>query len=92
MLVYFFHAWYLDDGALAGKSSSVLKTFDLLQSLGPPLGFFVNLKKCELFGHCDLSQFPVAIQTSIIPNMEIFVSPVGDADFCTQFVLKKHKH
>lgn len=41
----FLHAWYLDDGALTGKSSSVLKALDTLQSLGPPLGFFINLKK-----------------------------------------------
>ena len=36
----FFHAWYLHDDALAGKSSSVLKALDILQLLGPPLGLF----------------------------------------------------
>ena len=64
----FLHAWYLDHGALAGKSSSVLKELDILQSLGPPLGFVISgLKlKFELLGHCDCSNI------KIISNMEIF--------------------
>ena len=85
------HAWYLDDGALAGKSSSVLNAFNILQSLGPSLGLFINLKKCELFGCGDLSQFPVLVPSFNAPNMEILGSPIGDAVFCSQFVAKKHK-
>ena len=71
------HAWYLDDGALAGKSSSVLNAFNILQSLGPSFG--------------DLSQFPVSVPSFNVPNMEILGSPIGDAVSCSQFVAKKHK-
>ena len=85
------HAWYLDDGALRGKSSSVLNAFNILQSLGPSLGLFINLKKCELFGCGDLSQFPVSVPSFNVPNMEILGSQIGDAVFCSQFVAKKHK-
>ncbi|KAL5457740.1 hypothetical protein EMCRGX_G035030 [Ephydatia muelleri] len=43
------NAWYLDDGSIAGESSSVLRGLTIIQAQGPSLGFFVNLKKCELF-------------------------------------------
>eukprot|EP00731_Ephydatia_muelleri_P016404 Em0009g828a len=41
-------AWYLDDGSIAGESSSVLRALTIIQAQGPSLGFFVNLKKCEI--------------------------------------------
>ena len=80
------HAWYLDDGALAGKSSSVLNALNILQSLGPFLGLFINLKKCELLGCGDLSQFPVSVPYFNVPNMEILGSPISDVVFCSQVV------
>eukprot|EP00731_Ephydatia_muelleri_P027927 Em0019g800a len=38
-----FHAWYMDDGALAGPRSSVMNVLALLQELGPPLSLHVNI-------------------------------------------------
>ena len=85
------NAWYLDDGSMAGESSSVLRGLTIIQAQGPSLGFFVNLQKCELFSVSDLSSFPPSIQTSNQPNMEILGAPIGDAEFCRQFFASKHQ-
>ena len=37
-------AWYLDDGSIAGESSSVLRALTIILAQGPSLGFHVNLK------------------------------------------------
>ena len=42
-------AWYLDDGALAGTRSAVLRALHVIEELGPALGLHVNLAKCEMF-------------------------------------------
>ena len=52
-----FHAWYMDDGALAGPRSSVMNVLALLQELGPPLGLRVNIHKYEVFSHSSLDIF-----------------------------------
>ena len=44
-----FHAWYLDDGALASPRSSLCSVLTLIQDLGPPLGLHNNISKCEVF-------------------------------------------
>ena len=82
------NAWYLDDGSIAGESSSVLRGLIIIQAQGPSLGFFVNLKKLVV---SDLSSFPPSIQTSNQPNMEILGAPIGDAEFCRQFFASKHQ-
>ena len=43
-----FQAWFLDDGVLAGKKSSALRTVSILEEFGSSLGIFVNLSKCEI--------------------------------------------
>ena len=54
-----FHAWFLDDEVLAGTKSAVLQMMRLIEELCP-LGIFINLAKCELFIHNELSStFPV---------------------------------
>ena len=83
--------WYLDDGSMAGESSSVLRALIIIQAQGPSLGFYINLKKCELFGVGDLSSFPPSMQTSKLPNIEILGAPIGDAEFCKQFFANKHQ-
>ena len=45
MMAILFQAWYLDDGALAGKKSSALT---LIQEIGPMLDLHVDIEKCEL--------------------------------------------
>ncbi|KAL5503174.1 hypothetical protein EMCRGX_G010082 [Ephydatia muelleri] len=62
--------WYLDDGSMAGESSSVFRALIIIQAQGPSLGIYINLNKCELFGVGDLSLFPLSIQTSKLPNIE----------------------
>ena len=84
-----FHAWYMDDGALAGPMSSVMNVLALLQELGPPLGLHVNIRKCEVFSQSSLDIFPAGIKKSNNPNIEILGSPIGDADFCHQFISHK---
>ena len=38
-------AWYLDNRALAGTCSAVLRALHLIEELGPALGLHVNLAK-----------------------------------------------
>ncbi|KAL5479843.1 hypothetical protein EMCRGX_G023432, partial [Ephydatia muelleri] len=42
-----FHAWYLDDGVVAGPKQSVLHALAIIQELGPPLGLVINPSKCH---------------------------------------------
>ena len=51
-------AWYLDSGILAGKKSSIRRSLSLLQELGPPLGLYINISKCELYCPDDVPTFP----------------------------------
>ena len=80
-----FHAWYLDDGALAGPRSTVSNILALLQELGPPLGLHVNIPKCEVFSQSSLDCFPSDIKKSTNSNIDILGSPIGDTEFCHQF-------
>ena len=65
------NAWYLDDGSIAGESSSVLRALTIIQAQGPSLGFYVNLKKCELFSVSDLSSFPPLFSNSTGPASKL---------------------
>ncbi|KAL5515639.1 hypothetical protein EMCRGX_G000834 [Ephydatia muelleri] len=84
-----YHAWYLDDGALAGPGSSVYNILAMLQELGPSLGLHVNIRKCEVFSHSSLDLFPAAIKKSHTPNLDILGSPLGDAEFCHHYIAQK---
>ena len=85
------NAWYLDDGSLAGKSASVLRALNIVSSQGPALGFNINIKKCELYGTGDLSSFPSAIQTSNTYHLQLLGAPIGDSEYCNQFISRKHQ-
>ena len=85
-----FHAWYLDDGALAGPRSSLGSVLKLIQELGPPLGLHINISKCEVFSCKGLSSFPPEMKQSSEPNLDILGVPIGSADFCSAFISKKH--
>ncbi|KAL5515136.1 hypothetical protein EMCRGX_G000261 [Ephydatia muelleri] len=74
--------WYLDDGVLSGHSQAVTRAVTLIQEMGPSLGLFINVSKCELFGHGDLSSFPPEMKVSQVPNLEILGAPIGDPIFC----------
>ena len=84
-----YHAWYLDDGALAGPGSSVYNILAMLQELGPSLGLHVNIHKWEVFSHSSLDLFPAAIKKSHTPNLDIQGSPLGDAEFCHHYIVHK---
>ena len=82
------NAWYLDD---AGKSASVLRALNIVSSQGPALGFNISFKKCEFYGTGDLSSFPSAIQTSNTYHLELLGAPIGDSEYCNQFISRKHQ-
>ena len=73
-----FQAWYLDDGVLAGKKSSVLRALMLIQEMGPKLGLHVNIAKCELFCKSNATTFPSELRISNMPHFEILGVPIGD--------------
>jgi len=78
--------WYLDDGVIAGKNSDVLRAFQIIQNLGPPLGMDLNLSKNELVKFADGSDdFPAAFKR-FDKNFELLGSPIGDMAFCTAFM------
>eukprot|EP00731_Ephydatia_muelleri_P036720 Em0311g4a len=79
------HAWYLDDGVLAGNRLAVSRAFFLIQGLGPALGFHINLGKCELFARRGDTLFPSAIPCSTLPNLVILGAPVGDYIHCSRY-------
>ncbi|KAL5484084.1 hypothetical protein EMCRGX_G020529 [Ephydatia muelleri] len=50
----------------------------LIDELGPPFGIFINLAKCELFSHNELSStFPMMVKNSQVPHFEILGAPIG---------------
>eukprot|EP00731_Ephydatia_muelleri_P033594 Em0033g10a len=81
--------WYLDDGVLSGHSQAVTRAVTLIQEMGPSLGLFINVSKCELFRHGDLSSFPPEMKVSRVPNLEILGAPIGDPIFCAKFLAQK---
>ena len=84
-----FQAWFLDDGVLAGKKTSVLWAVSILEEFGPSLGIFINLSKCEVFSRNDPHSFPAAMKTSHLPHMVILGTPIGDYLFCANFIASK---
>ena len=79
-----YHAWYLDDGVLAGPRPAVLQALSIIQEIGP----IVNFPKCEIFSKHDVSPFPPEMKRSAHPNIVI---PIGDKAFCSTFILEKHE-
>eukprot|EP00731_Ephydatia_muelleri_P033983 Em0044g3a len=82
-------AWYLDDGVLAGPRQAVLRALSIIEDLGPPLGIFINLSKCQLFSRSDISMFPPVMKASHVPHLDILGTPIGDYLFCTGFFAAK---
>ena len=66
-----FDAWYHDVGVLAGPISAVHRALALIKGIGPSLGLFVNVSKCELFSQSDLSSFPSDMKHFCNPNIQI---------------------
>ena len=50
-----FHAWYMDDGVVAGPSCAINGVLSIIQDQGPTLGLFLNTAKGEIFSPNDIS-------------------------------------
>ena len=74
-----YHAWYLDDGVLAGPRPAVLQALSIIQEIGPPNGLIVNFHKCEIFSKHDVSP---EMKRSTHPNFVILGIPIVDKAFC----------
>ena len=87
------NAWYLDDGALAGPGSAVLRALEVLGAEAKPNGLILNPSKCELFSpNTDTFQpFDSSIPTSTTPNFEILGAPIGSPEFCGEYIEAKRK-
>ena len=71
--------WYLDDGHLAGKTTDLVKCLDIISSVGPELGVFLNLSKCVVYG-TNTDVFPYEIRRST-DGLMVLGSPVGSRKF-----------
>eukprot|EP00731_Ephydatia_muelleri_P024931 Em0017g14a len=81
-----YHKWYMDDGAVAGSEKAVARVITILSELGPQLGLFLNVSKCEVFSKGNMNSFPPGMKRSNTPNMEVLGAPIGDILFCAKFV------
>ena len=85
--------WYMDDGSLFGKIVDVLKAWNIIKELGPALGLFVNLEKCELISSNGTSDVFDDFEPEIIKisngDMTILGSAVGSKQHCEEWVSRK---
>ena len=84
-----YQAWYLDNETFAGIKSAILRALSLLDSIGPALGIFVNLSKCEVFCKGDTSEFPSSMKSSHVPHLVLLGAPIGDYLFCGNYAASK---
>ena len=50
--------WYLDDGTFIGTRSCLHALLSHFNELGPSIGLYINLSKCELYWPSGDSSFP----------------------------------
>ena len=85
--------WYMDDGSLFGKIEDVLKAWKLIKEMGPELGLFSNLEKCELISTSGNSNvfddFEPQITKISNGNMTILGSAIGCKQHCEDWVSHK---
>ena len=62
------------------------------KQLGPPLGLFINISKCELFSKEGFRGFPDEMKISYALNFEILGVPIGDPIFCAKSIAEKRAH
>ncbi|XP_026391994.1 uncharacterized protein LOC113287446 [Papaver somniferum] len=85
-----FHAWYLDDGTIAGDSMEVAKALSIIQAEGSSRGVHLNVRKTELFCPCvdPRSQDDRVFQANI--GVKMLGGTVScNLQFCSDLV--KHK-
>ena len=79
----------LNGDVLAGNRSTDLRALHLIEELGPHLGLFINLSKCEVFSPQGNNLFPPAVKSFISPNLSILEVPIGDYLHCSHFIAEK---
>ena len=84
-----YQAWYHDDGILAGTKSALVRALTLIEELGPTVGIFINLSKCEIFCRTNTAMFPTSMKVSHAPHLDILGAPVGDYLHCANFISAK---
>ena len=78
--------WYLDDGVIAGCKADVLRAFNVIVNLGPNLGMDLNLSKNELVKFSSSPDpFPREFKR-FHRNFDLLGSPIGDEEYCTNFI------
>lgn len=88
-----FHAWYLDDGTIAGETLEVAKALKIIQQDGPTRGLFLNVTKTEIFWPTtDLRSFEEGVFPSNISRPEFGVKLLGglvslNQQFCSNMVV-----
>ena len=75
--ILLYQAWYHDDGVVAGTKSALARALTLIEELGPTLGIFINLSKCEIFCRTN--------------TWIILGAPIGDYLHCANFISAKRK-
>lgn len=82
------HAWYLDDGTIAGDTLEVAEALRIIQDDGPIRGLHLNIAKTELFWPSfdprrDVAgTFPAAISQPVV-GVKILGGPVSsNVQFC----------
>jgi hypothetical protein len=87
------NAWYLDDGTLVGPLPELHRALTFLQEEGPTVGFFINLRKCELWwpsrGPGDCDSFPSDLQQVPGSGVSLLGGPLGDAAFAEGLVRRR---
>jgi hypothetical protein len=86
-----FHAWYLDDGIIAGPIEVVKKVLELLETKGKEYGFQINHRKCETYSKNKIQSLHNEIPHNTERNVELLGAPIGDAKFCKSYIERKQK-
>ena len=56
---------------LAGPKHAVLRALSIIEDFGPSLGIFIDLSKCKLCSHSDISMIPHVMKASHVPHLDI---------------------
>ena len=57
----------MDDGVVAGSEKAAARVIAILKELGPHLGLFLNVSKCEVFSKGNMNSFPQGMKRSNTP-------------------------
>jgi len=82
----------MDDGSLVGSPEHLKVAWNILAKDGPPLGLYLNPKKCEwiwLSDHKPTCPIPSPV---VAPSNEFVMlgAPIGGPEFCASFIKKKY--